>query len=185
MNLLWRTLIVSLRARLRRRIRPLAMDDVGRIRLTVLPTDLDVQRHLNNGRYLSLFDLGRWDLATRSGFGDVTRTHGWYSVVTAETITFRKSLRLWQRFVLETRLVGHDERTLFIEHRAVSDGEVYARAFVRARVLRRRGGAVDVEELFAAAGWPQRDPELDPWVNDWASASALPPSRVPVPSVWP
>ena len=36
--------------------------DVGRIRLRVLPTDLDVLGHMNNGVYLSIFDLGRFDL---------------------------------------------------------------------------------------------------------------------------
>ena len=47
----------------RRRVRRgqgLAPTAVGRIRLTTLPTDIDILRHMNNGRYLSLFDLGRW-----------------------------------------------------------------------------------------------------------------------------
>ncbi len=33
----------------------------------VLPTDLDVLGHMNNGVYLSIMDLGRMDLLQRSG----------------------------------------------------------------------------------------------------------------------
>ena len=71
MNVIWRTLLVILSARRRsRRGQTLAATAVGRIRLTTLPTDLDILRHMNNGRYLSLFDLGRWDLLIRTGLFD-------------------------------------------------------------------------------------------------------------------
>ena len=126
---MWRTLIVMLtaRRRLRRRGR-LAPTGISRIRLTTLLTDIDLLLHMNNGRYLSLFDLGRWDLLVRTGLWDVMKTRGWYAVVSSETVTFRKSLNLWQRFDVESRMIGHDDKAVYLEHRAVVDGEVYARA---------------------------------------------------------
>ena len=183
-NVIWRTLLVSLRARLGLRRRRIEPTEVTRIRLTTLPTDIDVSRHMNNGRYLSLFDLGRWDLLTRSGLVDATRRNGWYPVVSSETITFRKSLQLWQRFDVETRFLGHDDRALYLEHRAVVNGEIYARAIIRARMLRRSGGTVDHDELFAAVGRPEGLPDVEPWVHEWAAASALPSTRRPAPSIW-
>lgn len=162
----------------------LVPDTVGRIRLRVLPTDVDVLAHLNNGRYLSLFDLGRWDLLIRTGMLQIMRAKGWYAVVAAETVTFRKSLRLWQRFEVESRLLGNDDRALFVEHRAVVDGEVYARVIVRARMLRRTGGTVTHDELFAALGRPDGLPGVEPWVHDWARAAALASTRRPAPSTW-
>ncbi len=185
MNVIWRTLLVILRARLRsRREAPLAPTEVGRIRLTTMPSDIDILRHMNNGRYLSLFDLGRWDLLIRTGLFDAMKQRGWYAVVSNETITFRKSLELWQRFEVETRFIGHDDKALLMEHRAVVDGEVYARAIVRARMLRRSGGTVSHEELFAAVGRPEGLPDVEDWIHDWAAASALPPTKAPAPSVW-
>lgn len=185
-NVIWRTLLVILRARLRvRRGRTLDPTAVGGIRLTTLPSDIDLLRHMNNGRYLSLFDLGRWDLLIRTGLFDAMDAQGWYAVVSSETVTFRKSLQLWQRFEVQSRFIGHDDKALFLEHRAVVKGEVYARAIVRARMLRRTGGTVSHEELFAAVGKPEGVPEIDAWVHDWAAASALPPVRIPAPSVWP
>ena len=156
-NVIWRTLLVILQARSRvRRGRTLDSAEVGRIRLTTLPTDIDILRHMNNGRYLSLFDLGRWDLLIRTGLFDAMKERGWYAVVSSETVTFRKSLQLWQRFDVESRFIGHDEKAVFMEHRAVVDGEVYARVIVRARMMRRSGGTVGHDELFAAVGTPRR-----------------------------
>ncbi|CAH0247384.1 hypothetical protein SRABI76_03154 [Microbacterium oxydans] len=184
-NVIWRTLLVILRARRRvRRGKTLDASSVSSIRLTTLPTDIDILRHMNNGRYLSLFDLGRWDLLIRTGLFDAMNERGWYAVVSSETVTFRKSLQLWQRFDVQSRFIGHDDKAVFLEHRAVVDGEIYARVIVRSRMLRRTGGTVSNEELFAAVGKPEGVPEIDPWVHDWAAASALPPVRQPAPSVW-
>lgn len=185
MNVLWRTLVILFRARRRlRREGPVDPTTIGRLRLRVLPTDIDLLRHLNNGRYLSLFDLGRWDLLTRSGLAGAMTAHGWYAVVSAETITFRRSLELWQRFDLETRLLGHDDRAVYLEHRAVVGGEIFARAIIRARILRRSGGTVPHEELFAAVGRPEGVPDVEPWVHEWAAASSLPSTKRPAPSDW-
>lgn len=185
MNVIWRTALAFLAARRRlRRGQGLAPTAVSSIRLTTLPTDIDILRHMNNGRYLSLFDLGRWDLLVRTGLYDAMKQRGWYAVVSNETVTFRKSLVLWQRFDVESRFIGHDEKALFMEHRAVVDGEVYARVVMRARMLRRSGGTVSHEEFFGALGRPEDVPGVEDWIHDWAAASALPSTKAPAPSVW-
>lgn len=182
---MWRSLLVIWRAKvlLRRngRIAPLS---VGRVRLRTLPTDIDLLGHMNNGRYPSLFDLGRFDLLIRTGVWDVLRRNGWYAVVASETITFRKSLDLWQRFTVESRLLGHDDKSVYMVHRAVVGGEIYAEAILRARFLRRSGGIVPHEELFAALHRPDELPPLEPWITEWAAASALPSTRAEAPSLW-
>jgi len=184
-NVIWRTILMTMLARRRvRREGRIGPTAVGVIRLTTLPTDLDVLRHMNNGRYLSLFDLGRWDLLIRTGMADAMRRYGWYAVVSSETITFRKSLNPWQRFDVESRLIGHDEKAIYMEHRAVVTGEVYARVIVRARMMKRSGGTLSHEELFGAIGRPEGIPDVEPWMHDWAAASALPSTRAEAPSVW-
>ena len=185
MNVIWRTLLTIWRAKLQlRRNGSLEPTAIGRVRVRTLPTDIDLLGHMNNGRYGSLFDLGRFDLLIRTGIWGVFQKQGWYAVVANETITFRKSLELWQRFTVESRLLGHDDKSAYLMHRAVVDGEVYAEMIVRARFLRRSGGLVPHEELFQALHRPDNLPELAPWVIEWASSSALPSTRVPAPSVW-
>ncbi len=186
MNVIWRTLLVFWRSRRRhRRDGDVDVRSVGRIRLTTLPTDLDLMRHMNNGRYLSLFDLGRFDMLVRTGIWDVMSRNGWYPVIANQTITYRKSLHPWQRFDVETRVVAADERAVYIEHRAVVDGEIYAEAAVRGRFLRRSGGVLRMAEMFEAIGQdPASVPAPEPWMTRWAEDVALPPTKAPAPSVW-
>ena len=184
-NVWWRTLLTIWRAKtLLRRRGPIPPRSVGRVRLTTLPTDIDLLMHMNNGRYASLFDLGRFDLLIRTGLWDAMAARDWYAVVASETVSFRKSLQLWQRFTVESRILGHDDKAVYQIHRAVVKGEVYAEMIVRARFLRKTGGVVNTDELFEALGRPDDLPPLPEWITDWAVGAALPSTKAPAPSLW-
>lgn len=98
--------------------------DVAYTRFRVLPTDLDIFKHMNNGVYLSIFDIGRFDMFARNGVWKIFTERAWYPVVGSETITFRKSLRLGTRFIVESRILGFDNKAVYVEQRAVVGGEV-------------------------------------------------------------
>ncbi|MCW4457021.1 thioesterase family protein [Microbacterium sp. MPKO10] len=186
MHMILRTMLVLSRARraLQRR-GPADPYSVSRLNLRVLPTDLDILKHVNNGVYFSLFDLGRFDLLMRSGMWTTFTERGWYPVVASETITFRKSLTLWQRFTVETRILGFDDKAFYLEHRAVVKGEVYTRAFIRARFLKKTGGTVSVAELLDAIGHDHdRDLTVPEWLVQWGQDAALPSTRESAPSLW-
>ena len=141
-----------------------------RTRFRVWPTDLDVLRHVNNGIYLSLMDLGRIDLLLRSGVLAKVRARGWYPVVAAETIQFRRSLTLFQSFVIETRILGWDEKSIFLEQRFArpgAPGETIALAVIRGRFLSTEGGTVATAELMALSGHSAPSPEIPEWVIRW------------------
>lgn len=158
--------------------------DVATMRMRVWPSDLDELRHMNNGAYLSTMDLPRYDLIRRSGLWPKLQAAGVYPVVVSQTITYRKSLELWQRYEVQSRIVGYDERAVFIEQRFVVDGEVYARGIVAGRFLRRRGGVVPMEELGRITGVDVARYPVPDWVRDWMAAVALPSTRMPAPSDW-
>lgn len=186
MNVWWRTILTILRAKvLLRRHGTISPTAVGRVRLRTMPTDIDLLGHMNNGRYASLFDLGRFDLLIRTGVWDAMNRLGWYAVVSSETVTFRKSLQLWQRFTVESRLYGHDDKAIYQIHRAVVDGEIYAEMIVRARFLRKDGGGVvKIDDMFEALHRPDDLAPLPDWVVDWARGAALPSTRAAAPSLW-
>lgn len=181
MHMLLRTIFVILRARHRPRLR---LDEVGRLQLRVYPTDTDIALHLNNGVYFSMMDLGRYDLLVRAGVWAQLRKRGWYPVSVSETITFRRSLTTWQRFSVETRLLGYDERASFVEQRVVVRGEVYASAIVKARFLKRSGGIVTVEELRALPEGDALTAPLPDWVERWSKDVALPSTKESYQSDW-
>ncbi|WP_375387445.1 acyl-CoA thioesterase [uncultured Amnibacterium sp.] len=177
----FRTLLLQLTWRFRPR---LGIHDVARLRMRVLPTDIDVLRHINNGIYLSLMDMGRWDLLLRAGVWQRMSAAGVVPVVASSTMTYRRSLQLGQRYVLETRIIGYDERSVYVEQRFTVRGEVYARGILRGAFLRRRGGVVRTAELGELLGVDTAALPVAPWIADWATAVALPSTRAEAPSNW-
>ncbi|HEV7167997.1 MAG TPA: acyl-CoA thioesterase [Micrococcaceae bacterium] len=180
MHLLLRTLLLLFRSSRRPH---LGIWEASSLPMRVLPTDIDIAMHVNNGMYLSLMDLGRFDLMVRSGAWARMRRRRWTPVVNAETIAFRKSLQLWQQYTVETKILGVDEKAIYFEQRMVSDGEIYARAHVATRLVRGRG-PVGNAEIFAEFGQPPAEMVLPDWVHEWREANALPGSRRPAPHAW-
>jgi len=152
--------------------------DPWRTPMRVLPNDLDLLRHMNNGVYLSLMDIGRVDMLVRTGAQRVVARRGWYPVVVGESIRFRRSLRLGDRFEIVTRVLGWDDRLVYVEQsferRAPSGGvEVVAEAIVAARFLARTGGGVPATDIAAAFGADRQSPALPDAVLTWARAIHL------------
>ncbi|WP_084078367.1 thioesterase family protein [Demequina sp. NBRC 110057] len=174
MNLWLRLLLTRLRSRRRAR---LSLWDEAVTPFRVAPTDLDLLGHMNNGRYLTLMDLGRLDLMIRSGFWADLDTHGWFPVVAGQTITFRKELRLGQRFEIRTRILGLDDRWGYLEQRFCVGDTVHAHALVRTRFLKREGGTVDHDELERAVGGFPAHLRVDDWMREWTRATRVPSSQ--------
>lgn len=151
--------------------------------MRVWPSDVDVALHLNNGMYFSLLDLGRIDLMMRGGAWQKMLRRRWSHVVSAETIAFRKSLNLWQRYSMETRLIGTDEHSFYFEQRMVASGEIYARAIVCMRFVA-KNRAVPMEQALAAFGLNPQSREVPQWVHEWREANALPSTRKPALHQW-
>lgn len=158
--------------------------DVGIRSFRVWPSDLDIFNHMNNGKYGSLQDLGRYDLMLRSGTWKKLRQLRWYPVVVAETMTFRKSLSPWQTFEIETQIAGWDAEGFLVDQRFTVAGEIYYQSWVRIRFLKNPRGIVTPEQVFAEFGRPSDDRQAPSWVHDWAKQTALPKGKEPAPSVW-
>ncbi|AOY56615.1 acyl-CoA thioesterase [Candidatus Rhodoluna planktonica] len=182
MNLWLRLIYEKLTWRFRTRLH---WSDVGRRTFRVWPSDLDVFKHMNNGVFLTLMDISRYDLALRSGTWKKWKKLGWYPVVVAETITFRKSLLPWQAFDMESRVVGWDDQAFYFEQRFVVAGEIYTRAVVRIRFLKRPKGILSPREVSeGTGGWQGPEPQLPEFIKHWAAETGLPKGKEPAPSHW-
>ncbi len=170
MNLWWRLLVLRLRWLRARRI---SIWDTARTPFRVAPGDLDLLRHMNNGRYLTLMDLGRMDLMVRSGMWAKLSARGWFPVVAGQTITYRKSLGPAQRFDLYTRVLGFDDKWGYVEQTFCVGETVYAHAIIRSRFLKRAGGTVEHDELFELVGEFPAHMELPAWLRDWTASTRI------------
>lgn len=140
--------------------------------LRVYPNDLDLNGHVNNGVYLTYADLGRFDLLLRSGNFRKIFKRGWYPVVVAETVRFHKSLKLFQRFTIETVVIGWDEKNILLQQRFECGGDLVALAVINARFLSRKGGSVATSEFLDFLGIDEVAEPLAQWIEQWRDASA-------------
>jgi len=129
--------------------------------LRVWPTDLDAFGHMNNGRYLTLMDLGRFAVMKRTGLLAAARANRWLPLVRGIEIEYLRPLMPWQRFRLHTRLISWDRKWVYLEHRFVAGDTLHARAHVRG-LLRAADGNVPTAELLAAVGAGGREPPEAP-----------------------
>ena len=164
MKLFFRTLLALLRAALPRP--RIGLLDESLVPFRVWPTDLDLNLHLNNARYLSLMDIGRFEMLSRAGMLRGFARNRWYPIVGAVMLRFRRSLDPWQKFELRTRIVGWDEKWFYLEQRFERAGELHAYGLVRA-VIRSAGATVPTTAVLSAFGYSAHSPRMPQMFEEW------------------
>lgn len=153
----------------------MGLDDVSELALRVWPNDIDTYPEMNNGRFWTVMDLGRYDLAFRAGMMQMARRNGWYFVVAGGSIRYRRRLPPFARFILRTSLVGHDGRWFYFVQEFVHRGRVAAQAVVRAG-LRTKTSAIPSTAILEAFRRPDWSPPLPEWVKAWIEAEEARPT---------
>lgn len=162
MNLWLRLLWLLLTARRRG---PVSLPrESSTLNFRVWPHDLDLSFHLNNGRYLTLMDLGRLDTMVRSGLWREVMHHKWTPIASAITIRFQRELRPFQQFRLDTKLLCWDANLVVMEQIFVinggpRDGQVAARALFKGGLYDRKARKfVEIAQLMALLGVSETSP---------------------------
>ncbi|GIL40041.1 acyl-CoA thioesterase [Roseiterribacter gracilis] len=164
MSLFVRLVAVILGALYGRKLGPM---EESRLAMRVWLTDLDPNLHMNNGRYLTVMDLGRFDLMIRIGLARTAMKKRWMPVVAAAQIRYRRSLAPFERYTLTTKLLSWDGKWFYLEQQFVRrDGSVAALAWVKV-AIRKPGGTVDADELQQAMGLALVPLPLAPNVARW------------------
>lgn len=170
-----------------RRAAPMGLTDAATIRLRCWPWDCDMFGEMNNGRILTLFDLGRFDAGERFGLSAMLKREGWGLAVAGSSTRYRKRILPMAKVEMRTRLVGWDDPGRFfylVQEMWVGDA-CACQALLRTAVTARGRGAIPTEEVMAALGRSEPSPALPPWVAAWAEADATrpwPPKDAPPPS---
>ena len=91
---------------------------------------LDSFGHLNNARYLELFEQARWDLITGRGFGiDTIRQTGTGPVVLEVTARFLRELAPRESIVIRSQLLSYERKIGKLNQQMVKvDGTVACEA---------------------------------------------------------
>ena len=117
--------------------------------MRIWPNDLDTNAHVNNGRYLTLMDLGRFDLMTQCGLVSTVLRNRWFPIAGGVMVRFERPLHVFEKITLKSCIVGWDEKWLYFNHDIYTGEKRAARATARG-LFRTRGRSVPTAELLAA-----------------------------------
>jgi acyl-CoA thioesterase FadM len=138
------------------------------------PWDLDLWRELNNGRTLTLFDLGRIPLARRTGLVKAVRDNKWGLTVAGASVRYRKRIQLFHRVEMRSRAIGHDARFFYLEQSMWKNGECTTHLLLRMATTSAKGIVPPADVIAAVGGDPIPGP-LPDWVQAWIDADATRP----------
>lgn len=148
------------------------------------PWDLDPWIELNNGRTLTLYDLGRLPMALRNGAIQTMRENRWSITVAGVSVRYRRRIKAFQKFTMVTRTIGWDDRFLYIEQSIWSRGECANSMLLRGAITSSEG-IVPPPRFIAAGGEDPVSPPLPDWVQAWIEADTLRPWPPVIPPLAP
>ena len=170
MNLYIRLILCIIKSLLRPKMDVI---DACSMRFHVLPNDLDFNMHMNNGRYLTIMDLGRLEMLIRTGMVKRVTDRSHAPVVGAAKIRYRLPLMPFQPYDLVTRVIYWDDQWAYIEQRFViakgdKAGAVAAIGVVKVslydRINKRRP---DPREFMKGLGLTHQSPPMPDYIKDW------------------
>ncbi len=162
-----------------RRAEPLQAFDTHVSHHICWPWDLDPWIELNNGRTLTLYDLGRIPYSRRLGLDRVLRAKRWGTTVAGSSVRYRRRVRAFDRLEMRTRLLGWDSRFLYLEQSMWRGADCTSHMLLRSAITRAEG-IVPPAELLAALGADDESPALPGWVTAWIAVEGerpWPPTR--------
>jgi acyl-CoA thioesterase FadM len=140
----------------------------------ISPLDLDPWWELNNGRTLTIYDLGRIPMAIRLGIIETLKKNGWGFTVAGNTVRYRRRIKAFQRVTQVSRTIGWDDRFLYMEQSLWAKGDCLNHMLLRVAIVggSARKGLVSPAEFMAALSYDAPSPPLPPWVAAWIEADA-------------
>jgi acyl-CoA thioesterase FadM len=134
---------------------------------------------LNNGRTLTLYDLGRLPLGRRAGVERVCRDKRWALTVAGSSVRYRRRVTAFTRLAMHSRCLGWDDRFLYMDQSMWAGEECTSQALIRSAIVSSKG-IVAPRELAVALGASPESPALPAWVQAWTGAEGTrpwPPER--------
>ena len=115
--------------------------------LRVLPNDIDINLHMNNGRYLTICDLTRVDMFIRTGLAKTMIIEKWMPVISEHTMKYKKALKLFQKYEIKMEITGWDERSFQMLHTFIVGDRVVAEGTSLGVIVSKSGVVAPVDVM--------------------------------------
>lgn len=118
------------------------------LHMMVFPNDIDINFHMNNGRYLTVCDLAAIDMFLRTGLVKTFKKEKWVPLISNHTIKYKRPLNLFQRYTLEMEVLSWDHKAFTMQHTFRVKGKIAARGTTQG-VVTSKTRLIPPEEVLA------------------------------------
>ena len=140
-------------------------DYTDSINLIVLPQDIDPFMELNNGRYVTLLDLGRFSLGAKVNMVSFLKRNNWSLTIIGTYNEYRYRLRLFQRFILKTKIIGYDEKWFYFFQKVERNEKTHMASIVKFAYTSKKG-LVSTKEVITAMDIEYDPNSLPSWIKE-------------------
>lgn len=99
--------------------------------------DTDWFNGMQSGAFFSYTDASRWEVAIRCGFFWPSLKKGWVIIVAGQRVIYRRRLAIFRKFILETQIVGCDDKWIYQVQKFKQKGDtkciVFSKLGIRAQ----------------------------------------------------
>lgn len=169
MNLYFRLLIIFFSSQKKSKI---IFGDTITINLRVLPNDIDLNGHMNNGRYMTILDLALMEYMIRAGFINLALKNSWRPMLGGSIISFKKGLKPFCKYELKFSVSCWDERWTYLQFEFIEKNTVMASGYTKGRIVS-KNGAISSKELCQSLGVSDRSKSIPEKVSAWIKADSL------------
>jgi acyl-CoA thioesterase FadM len=166
MNLYLRLILTLLRGW---RLPKLKLGETLERSMRVLPNDIDINGHMNNGRYMTLVDLMLVEYFIRIGFAGAIIKNGWSPMSGGSFITYRRGLKPFQSYTLRYRIDACDANWSYMRFEFIAGEKLCASGFMKGAVVSKEGFVPNATS-YAAVGQPSLSHDLPEPVKHWIVA---------------
>ena len=134
------------------------------------PWDLDMWMELNNGRTLTLYDMGRLPMAQRMGLLRLLKQQCWGLTIAGSAARYRRRIRMFDRIEMRSRALCWDRRFIYLEQSMWTPaGDCAGQCIYRAAVVG-PNGIVSPDQVMAVWKPKLKPPSMPAWIQAWSNA---------------
>lgn len=148
---------------------PLKTGDTCTTSFMCMPWDIDPFMEMNNGKILTLYDLGRFAVADRIGLTAILKSRQWGMVVAGSTVMYRKRIRMFDRVTMHTQVTSYDDRWIYITQSMWLKGEPASSVLLRMGVTE-KGRVISSDVYKDVLNLDTLQSDSQQWVDSWVSS---------------
>lgn len=167
MNLYFRLLMAFLRGRFKANIDP--TDTLVR-QMRVLPNDIDINMHMNNGRYMTIVDLFIIEYFMRTNMLKKMIKLGWKPMFGGHLVTYQRGLSMLEKYTMEFSVVCTEGDWVYFSYIFRNmDGKVAAKGYAKGASVSKKG-LVPMDVFLDKIGVPPIEDDMPEEIKAWVAA---------------